>query len=56
MVLHPQSIKPIPSLTKEVAHQAFPKGNFYMSLRDELGTFYNDEDWTLDKNKDYSRL
>ncbi len=45
MVLHPQSIKPIPSLTKEIAHQAFPKGNLYMILRDELGTFYNDEDF-----------
>ena len=45
MALHPQSIQPIPSLTKEVAHQAFPKGNLYMTLRDELGTFYNDEDF-----------
>ena len=45
MVLHPQSIKPIPPLTKEIAFQAFPKGNLYMSLRDELGTFYDDEDF-----------
>lgn len=45
MALHPQSIKPIPPLTKEIAHQAFPKGNIYMSLRDELGTFYVDEDF-----------
>ncbi len=29
---HPQSIKPIPRLTKEVAHQAFPKGNLYREL------------------------
>lgn len=45
MVLHRQLIKPIPSLTKEIAHRAFPKGNLYMTLRDELGTFYNDEDF-----------
>ena len=46
MVLHPQFVQPIPLLTQEVAHQAFPKGNIYMSLRDELGTFYHDEDFT----------
>ncbi len=45
MALHPQSIKPIPRLTREVAHQAFPQGNIYMTLRDELGTFYNDSDF-----------
>ena len=45
MVLHRQSIKPIPSLTKEIATKAFPKGNIYMILRDELGTFYNDDDF-----------
>ena len=43
MALHPQSIQPIPRLTKEIAQQAFPKGNLYMTLRDELGTFYQDE-------------
>lgn len=45
MVLHPRSIKPIPSLTKEIARKVFPKGNIYMSLRDELGSFYDDEDF-----------
>ncbi len=45
MVLHPQSIKPIPIMTREVARQALTKGNLYMSLRDELGTFYLDEDF-----------
>ena len=45
MVLHPLSIKPIPPLTQEIAHKAFPKGNLYMTLRDELGTFYNDTDF-----------
>ena len=45
MVLHPHGIKSIPPLTKEIAHKAFPKGNLYMTLRDELGTFYNDNDF-----------
>ncbi|WP_069791842.1 IS1182 family transposase (plasmid) [Cyanobacterium sp. IPPAS B-1200] len=45
MSLHPQSIQPIPPLTREVAHQAFPQGNPYMTLRDELGIFYNDLDF-----------
>ena len=45
MVLHRQSIKSIPYLTKEIARKAFPKGNLYMTLRDELGTFYDDGDF-----------
>jgi transposase len=45
MVLHPHSIKSIPTLTKEIAQKAFPKGNIYMTLRDELGTFYDDNDF-----------
>ncbi|HEY9770345.1 MAG TPA: transposase [Coleofasciculaceae cyanobacterium] len=45
MVLHHQSIKPIPLLTKEIAHKALTKGNLYMSLRDELSAFYDDEDF-----------
>lgn len=45
MVLHHQPIKSIPSLTKEIAHKAFPKGNIYLTLRDKLGTFYDDQDF-----------
>ena len=45
MVLHPQSIKPIPLLTRQIAQEAFPQGNLYMRLRDELGIFYDDEDF-----------
>jgi transposase len=45
MVLHPHGIKPIPPLTQKIAHKAFPKGNLYMTLRDELGTFYDDNDF-----------
>ena len=43
MVLHPHDIKSIPSLTKEIAQKAFPKGNLYMTLRNKLGSFYDDE-------------
>ncbi len=45
MVLHHQPIKPIPPLTQKIARHAFPKGNLYMNLRDELGTFYDDRDF-----------
>ena len=45
MVLHPHGIKLIPPLTQEIARKAFPKGNLYMTLRDELGTFYDDQDF-----------
>ena len=46
MTLHPQSVKPIPALTKEIARQAFPNGNLYMTMRDRLGTFYTDWDFS----------
>jgi transposase len=46
MTLHPQSVKPIPALTKEIAIKAFPKENLYMIMRDRLGTFYNDWDFS----------
>ena len=41
--MHPQPIKEIPQLTVEVARAAFPKGNPYMTLRDELGTIFEDD-------------
>jgi transposase len=43
MSMHPQPIKEIPQLTVEVARAAFPKGNPYMTLRDELGTIFEDD-------------
>lgn len=43
MTLHPHSIDPIPEETVRVARAAFPKGNRYMRMRDELGVFYQDE-------------
>ena len=36
----------IPELTAEVARAAFPKGNPYMTMRDELGTIFTDEQFS----------
>ncbi len=46
MSLHPHPIESMPEATATVAHQAFPKGNRYILLRDELGTIYTDEELT----------
>lgn len=35
----------IPEETDEIAHAAFPKGNTYMKMRDELGSIYSDDDF-----------
>jgi transposase len=43
MSVHAQPIDPIPEETARVARAAFPKGNPYMGMRDELGVFYQDE-------------
>jgi transposase len=43
MSLHPQEIPPIPKDTMRVARAAFPRGNVYMRMRDELGTIYKDD-------------
>jgi transposase len=42
MSLHAQTAYPIPEETQRVAHAAFPKGNLYMRMRDELGEIYTD--------------
>ena len=42
MSLQPQPIGPVPEETARVAQAAFPKGNVYMRLRDELGSLYED--------------
>jgi transposase len=52
MSLHPRPIDPIPEAIARVARQAFPKGNRYILLRDELGTIYTDVEfapWEGDK-------
>lgn len=45
MSLHPRPIDAIPEATARVARQAFPKGNRYILLRDELGTIYTDAEF-----------
>ncbi len=35
--------KGMPDETRRVAKAAFPKGNIYMRMRDELGEIYEDE-------------
>jgi transposase len=45
MSLHPQPLEPVPEDTVRVARAAFPKGNPYLTLRDQLGTIFQDEDF-----------
>ncbi|HZO88443.1 MAG TPA: IS1182 family transposase [Chthonomonadaceae bacterium] len=45
MSLRPHSIEPVPEQTARIAQAAFPKGNLYMQMRQELGTFYTDADF-----------
>lgn len=45
MSLHPQSIGPVPEDTARVTRAAFPRGNPYLRLRNELGTIFSDEDF-----------
>jgi transposase len=42
-MLKPESIMAIPEETITVAKQAFPKGIMYITLRDELGSIFEDE-------------
>src|ERR687884_1848 len=45
MSLHPQPMTPVPEQTALVAHAAFPQGHPYLTLRDHLGTIFQDEDF-----------
>ena len=45
MSLRPQPIGAIPEQTARVAQAAFPKGHPYLTLRDHLGTIFQDEDF-----------
>lgn len=44
MSLQPQDIPPVPDLTATTTRAAFPRGNRYMAMRDELGTIYTDHE------------
>ena len=46
MSLKPSIIDPIPEETVRIARAAFPKGNLYLSMRDEFGTLFKDADFT----------
>jgi transposase len=41
--MHAQNCCTIPEETRRVAQAAFPKGNMYLKLRDELGPVYQDD-------------
>ena len=43
MCLQPRPMQAVPEETRRVAQAAFPNGNLYMRLRDELGEVYTDE-------------
>ena len=43
MSLQPNNQTEIPAQTVEVARAEFPKGNLYLSLRDEFETMFQDE-------------
>lgn len=45
-MLIPDYNQDIPESTIQVAQAAFPKGNSYLTLRDQLGTIFEDEDFT----------
>jgi transposase len=45
MSLPPHVIAPVPEETVRVARAAFPKGNPYLTLRDALGSIFQDEDF-----------
>lgn len=39
------TIAAVPEQTARIAHAAFPKGNLYIWMQDELGQIYRDEDF-----------
>jgi transposase len=45
MSLRPQPLEPVPEDTVRVARAAFPKGTPYLTLRDQFGRIFQDEDF-----------
>lgn len=45
MSLRPQPVPPVPEETARVARAAFPSGNIFIMLRDQIGTLATDEDF-----------
>ena len=46
MSLNPMPVPEIPEETARVAHAAFPKGNIYLRMRERLGVFFTDEQFS----------
>lgn len=46
MSMHPHAIAVILEETVRVARAAFPRGNIYLTMRDQLGTLYEDENFS----------
>jgi transposase len=46
MSLHPRPIFEVPEETARIAHAAFPKGNIYLRIRERLGVFFTDQQFT----------
>lgn len=45
MSLHPEPLGLVPEETARVARAAFPQGNLYRRIRDEIGVLYRDEEF-----------
>ena len=45
MSFRSEPIPDVPEETVRIARAAFPKGNLYLKMRDELGTFYKDAEF-----------
>ena len=45
MSLRPDEQQEVPAETKRIAKAAFPKGNIYMKMRDEVAVLYEDRDF-----------
>ena len=45
MSMHPHTIGSIPDETVRVAHAALSRGNIYLTMRDQLGTLYEDQNF-----------
>jgi transposase len=43
MSLHPHPIPPAPEEAARLARIAFPRGNLYLMMRNELGTRFTDQ-------------
>lgn len=47
MSLCPQTVPPEPEETARIAHAAFPKGNLYLQIRDEIGVLLTNADFGI---------